>query len=255
MSLASPFFHLKDIYVDETGKEYNKILIIEDDAIVALDLSIVLKDMGCKVIGIAHNYSEAIRIMTSNPADILLCDINLQSERNGMDIVNKIYENFFPSVIYLTALSDLNTAKNAIDTNPCGFLLKPYRYSELYAHIQLSIRHAKALHKIQKSQVLDLGFEYQFIINTKTLLHKNNFVKLTKKEHNLLYYLSWHPHNVISFESLEHFIWPDKTISDSTRRTLIYRLHSKLGHSIITIVQNCGYYLTAFPPQNCPILS
>ncbi|MCX6062561.1 MAG: response regulator, partial [Campylobacterales bacterium] len=142
--------------------EYNKILIIEDDPIIALDLSLVVEEMGCHVVGIAKNYNDALDVMTHTPANILLCDITLQTKESGIDIVKRIYVDHTPSVIYLSASADIQTVKVAVDTNPCGYLVKPYRYAELFALVSLALRQSKLSYHGQTPQVLELGGGYHF---------------------------------------------------------------------------------------------
>ncbi|MDO9206798.1 MAG: response regulator [Sulfuricurvum sp.] len=231
------------------SEDYNKILIVEDDPIVALDLSLVVKEMGCHVVGIAKNYCDALDLMTHNPANILLCDINLQTEKNGIDVVKDICSNHKLSVIYLSASVDIATVKVAVDTNPCGYLVKPYRYAELFALLQLAMRQSKHSDDVAGAQILELGNGYQFSKKNRILIKDGSEVHLTAKERILLSYLASHPYNVVCFEELEHHIWPNNPIGDSSRRTLIYRLHSKLNYQLITVLQGKGCCLSAFVSQ------
>lgn len=232
-----------------SDQTFNKVLIVEDDAIVALDLSFVMKEMGCDVVGIAKDYADAVDLMSHNPADILLCDITLQTDKNGIDVVKRISLDYNPIVIYLSASVDIPTVNVAIDTNPYGYLVKPYRYVELFALIQLAIRQSKHLDALSVSHVLELGNGYQFIKNNKMLTKEGVEVHLTAKERTLLSYLASHPDKVVCFETLERYIWPNNPISDSSRRTLIYRLHAKLDAPIITVIQGHGCCLSTFPPK------
>jgi len=227
----------------------NKILIVEDDAIVALDLSLVVKEMGCHVVGIAKNYGEALDLMIHNPADILLCDINLQTKESGIDVVRRICSDYNPAVIYLSASADIPTVKMAVDTDPCGYLVKPYRYAELFALIQLAMRPFKTSYNGSISQILDLGDGFQLMKESGILTKEGYPIQLTFKEQKLLFYLASHPYKIVDFEKLEHHIWPNNPISDSNRRTLIYRLHLKLNYQIVTVLQGYGCYLSAFAPK------
>ncbi|MDP3465180.1 MAG: response regulator [Sulfuricurvum sp.] len=231
------------------SEDYNKVLIVEDDLIVALDLSLVVKEMGCHVVGIAKNYCDALDVMTHNPANILLCDINLQTDKSGIDVVKDICLDYNLSVIYLSASVDISTVKVAVDTNPCGYLVKPYRYAELFALLQLAMRQSKHSDDVDVAQILELGNGYQFSKKNRILIKDGSEIHLTAKERTLLSYLASHQHEVVCFEELEHHIWPNNPISDSNRRTLIYRLHTKLDAIIITVIQAHGCYLSAFAPK------
>jgi len=228
---------------------YNKVLIVEDDPIVALDLSLVMKEMGCHVVGIAKNYNDALDLMVHVPANILLCDITLQTEKSGIDVVNSICLIYNPFVIYLSASVDIQTVKIAVDTNPYGYLVKPYRYAELFALVQLALRQARSSGNAHGSQLLDFGNGYQFSKKNKILTKEGLEIHLTAKERTLLSYLASHPYQVVGSEELERYIWPNNPISDSSRRTLIYRLHAKLDALIITVIQGHGCYLSTFAPK------
>lgn len=233
----------------DVTQQYSKILIIEDDPIVALDLSLVLSEMGCSVIGIAKDHSNAVELMFHNPADILLCDINLQNNESGIDVVKTIRKTFDPVVIYLTALEDTHTVKKAIETDPYGYLLKPYRYSELFALVQLSLRQPKNAipHRINES--IEVGEGFLFNTQNNTLSKDTTIIPLTNKEQKLLFYLVSYPYQIIPFDKIEREVWPNKPISDSSRRTLFYRLHTKLSCSLITVLPGKGCYLEAFSPD------
>lgn len=214
------------------------VLIVEDDPIVALDLSLVLEELECHVLGIAHTYTQALAMIELEHPDILLCDIHLNSSKNGIEIVLSICESHRPQIIYLTALDDEYSIRKAVETNPCGYLTKPYRLSELQALVQL------AKQRIEPPQaIFEIGEGIFYDLRNGLIRRGEEITHLTKHEHKILEYLSLNPHRIIGFEELSHHIWPYKYVSDSNRRTLIYRLHNKLGVSVIHVIQGRGCYL------------
>lgn len=221
------------------------VLIIEDDPIVALDLSLIITEMECTVVGIASKRSDAIQIMECSPANIIMCDIHLQCNHDGIDIIEEIRSKFDPSIIYLSALEDTATIHRAVQTSPCGYLLKPYRYSELFGLIHIA-KHRTAH---TKKQILDLGGGYLFSTTNNLLYQEDIPVDLTNNELKLITLLISRRQKMVPFHELEYHIWSENTISESTRRTLIYRLHTKLHYPIITVVQGRGCYLSVFPPK------
>lgn len=224
----------------------NKVLIVEDDPIVALDLTLVLTEMGCDVIGVANDHSSAVELMESSPAHILLCDIHLQNSSNGIEVSKTISQHFSPQIIYLTALEDHATIQAAIDTNPCGYLAKPYRYPELMALIQLARQRIAAT----SSNILALGGNYFYDKENGLISKGDEIYYLTGNEQKLLIYLAFHCHKIVPFEELEHYVWTQKLVGESSRRTLMYRLHTKLNHQIITVIHRRGCYLTHYPPKS-----
>jgi len=228
---------------------FNKILIIEDDPIVALDLTLVLSEMGCDVIGVAKDKTSALALMETSATQILLCDINLQLPYTGIDIAKTIVQRFNTEVIYLTALEDIATVKAAVITNPCGYLIKPYRHVELHAMIQLAMQRSSINSASIESRILDLGEGYHYSKENGFISNGGKIYYLTKNEQKLLIYLSLHCHKIVPFEHIEHFIWTQKLVGEGSRRTLIHRLHTKLAYPIITVVQGRGCYLTHYPPK------
>lgn len=227
----------------------NKVLIIEDDPIVALDLSLFLSEAGCDVIGIAKDNETALELMEASPAHILLCDINLQLTYTGIDIAKTLVQRFNPEVIYLTALEDISTLKAVVKSGPCGYLIKPYRSVELGVMIQLAIQRSSKSPLTKKSELLDIGGGYHYNQENGFISNGKKNYYLTKNEQKLLTYLSLHRHKIAPFEHIEHYIWTQKLVGEGSRRTLIYRLHTKLDYPIITVIQGRGCYFTHYPPK------
>lgn len=228
---------------------HNKIMIIEDDPIVALDLQERLYEMGCHVIGIAFDERGAIELMQHSQVDILLCDIDLKHRVSGIEIVRKIRQSYNPAVIYLTGMEDVQTMQNAIDTAPAGYLTKPYRYNELYALVTLTMRQCSNVNCTDETNILVLNDGYFFDRKKGTLQKEGAIVCLTKKERELLRYLATRLNKIASFEELTYTIWSHKSVVESNRRMLIHRLHSKIGKSIITVVKGNRCFLNAYPPK------
>lgn len=223
-----------------------KVLIIEDDPIVALDLHLILNEMGCDVVGIANDHVSAVEIMETSPAEILICDIHLKNSSNGIVLCKTLSQHFSPQIIYLTALEDYETVISAIETNPCGYLMKPYRYPELMAMIQLAGQRIAAT----PSTLFALGNDYYYDRENGSVSKGDKHYPLTPNEQKLLLYLSYHSHKIVPFEAIEHTIWSHKCVGESSRRTLFYRLQTKLDCPIITVLARRGCYLSAYPPNS-----
>lgn len=117
-----------------------KILLIEDEAVVALEIQTRLIQMGYDVSGICNTGEDAIaRAMEIKP-DVLLTDIMLAGKINGVEAARQIREKHGTMIIYLTAYSDDATLRQAADTEPCGYIVKPYDPRTLRATIELAIR-------------------------------------------------------------------------------------------------------------------
>jgi len=222
-----------------------KILVIEDEAIVALDIKSALEHLGFEVIDTASTYDEALESVKNSKPDILLTDINLVGSKDGIETVQDIQKIKNIPIIYLTAYSDDKTIKRAIQTNPIGYLLKPFKREELKSTILLS------LHKINQSnnikidkESINLGFNYYFDLENEILLYQNMPIVLSKKERMLMTILVEARGSIVPFRYIESLIWSDNFISDSTLRTLLYRLRAKLEYKLIETIPTIGCKLT-----------
>lgn len=124
-----------------------KILICEDEAIVALELQERLKDFGYEVAGIADNGVTAHELAAQHRPDIALMDIRLNGNLSGPEIAESLRKDFGIPSIYLSAYGDPETVELASRTDPLGYLIKPVRDQEL----DFSIRFGLVQHRAQKA--------------------------------------------------------------------------------------------------------
>lgn len=109
-----------------------RILIVEDEAIVAFDLEESIRAMGYDVVGVVNNGPDAILKADQLKPDVILMDIRLKGELDGIhaaEILNSRMEDFV--IIFLTAHSDSTTQQRAESARPYGYLNKPFDYSAL----------------------------------------------------------------------------------------------------------------------------
>ncbi|RXJ91847.1 DNA-binding response regulator [Arcobacter sp. CECT 8983] len=223
----------------------NKVLIVEDETIVALEIKKVLEKLDFIVTDMATDYGSALKSVKDNKPDIILMDIDLRDDKDGIDVAKQIQKTSNIPIIYTTAYSDEKTLNRAIETNPVTYLIKPFKRDELKSNILLGIYKSKnaVVPKIDKS-LMRLGFDYYFDKEKDKLYYKDMFIKLGLKERQLLRILIRANGAVVTFEDLEYKIWHNHTISASTLRTLIYRLRSKLHYDLIETISNVGCRIT-----------
>jgi PAS domain S-box-containing protein len=130
-----------------------KILIVEDESIEALDLKNTLQIMDHEVIGIASRGEDAIKIVHESDVDLILMDIILKGHMDGIKAAERIKKLNIP-VVYLTAHSEDTTVNRALDTNPYGYLLKPFDIIELKFTIKLALNKHEMEKKLQESEKL-----------------------------------------------------------------------------------------------------
>jgi len=112
-----------------------EILIVEDENIIALDLKHRLQKMGYEILNIASSGEEAMLFVENKKPDLIIMDVKLKGEMDGVNIAQKIYEKFYIPIIYVTSYSDDNTI-NRIKETRCGHLIKPVNEYELKEKIE-----------------------------------------------------------------------------------------------------------------------
>lgn len=103
------------------------ILIVEDEAIVALDLRQHLEDMGYGVAGIAESGGDAIALAERTAPALTLMDISLKGDMSGIDAADHLAREHQIPVIFLTSFSDKETIRKAARAEPFGYLTKPFQ--------------------------------------------------------------------------------------------------------------------------------
>ncbi|NMB79405.1 MAG: response regulator [Methanomicrobiales archaeon] len=115
------------------------VLIVEDEGVVALSIQAALTKMGYRVVGIAVTGTEAIALATDHKPDVILMDIHIKGDMDGIRTTEKLSEITDIPVIFLTAYADDETVQRAIRTKSHAYLVKPYNPRELYSNIEFAI--------------------------------------------------------------------------------------------------------------------
>jgi DNA-binding NarL/FixJ family response regulator len=124
-----------------------RILIVEDEAITAMDIKRILGNLGFEVVSTASRGDEAIQKAEDLKPDLVIMDILLKGEMNGIEAARKIQTLLDIPVIYLTAYSDEKTLKKVESTKPYGFISKPVKHDVL----EESIVSALNKHELDKN--------------------------------------------------------------------------------------------------------
>jgi len=120
-----------------------RALIVEDEALIAEELRERLSGLGFFVIAAVDSASEGIAIATRERPDLVLMDIRLRGEKDGVQAAKEIREQVDVPIVYLTAYSDRLTVDRARQTDHDGFILKPFLRRELQTTIEVAmLRHA-----------------------------------------------------------------------------------------------------------------
>ena len=116
-----------------------RILIVEDEAIIASVIAGALRKFEYDVIGILDNGKTAVNVTLKKKPDLLLMDIRLRGEMDGITAVELIQERLDIPVIYLTAYADEPTLERAKKTKPYGYIPKPFQEIELKTTIEMAL--------------------------------------------------------------------------------------------------------------------
>ena len=115
--------------------KHSKILLVEDEALFAMDLGQRLKGKGYVLCETALKGKKAVEIVERENPDLVLMDINLKGEISGIDAAGEIRLRFGVPVIFMTGYSDENTKEAAMLVQPAGYVTKPLNVEELLALI------------------------------------------------------------------------------------------------------------------------
>lgn len=118
----------------------SKILIVEDEMIIAANISLQLTGLGYEITGIIPRGEEVLPHIEKTLPDIILMDINLKGDLDGVDIVHAIQKKYNIPIIYLTANADEVSFNRAKQTNPYAFISKPFKKIDLQHTIELTVQ-------------------------------------------------------------------------------------------------------------------
>ncbi|WP_324677111.1 response regulator [Hymenobacter sp. GOD-10R] len=117
-----------------------QILIVEDEAVLAMDLCDTLEAEGYVVVGTASNGRRALDLFQKNQVDLLLCDVNIKGDWDGIETATQLLAVRPVPIVYLTALADKETLDRALQTMPAAYLTKPATTAGLRASIEVALR-------------------------------------------------------------------------------------------------------------------
>lgn len=157
------------------------VLVVEDESIVSKDIQHSLKKLGYNVVGASSTGEKAVELAGETNPDIVLMDIMLKGEMNGIQAAEQIRVNFSIPVIFLTAYADESTLSKAKITEPYGYILKPFKEIDLHTTIEMAVyKHGKEQEMVKERDLLfslvenKEGGEYIFVKSNSKLVKLNN---------------------------------------------------------------------------------
>ena len=116
-----------------------KILIVEDNVIIADDMKSMLEEIGYQIVDNVIVYEQAVEVLKSKEVDLVLIDIILASDKTGIELGKHIRKNYDLPFIFVTSNSDKATVESAKMVKPDGYLVKPFEQQDLYTSIEIAL--------------------------------------------------------------------------------------------------------------------
>lgn len=206
-----------------------KIGIVEDEMIIAENLAIILQSIGYDVASIACTYAEAIEVLDNEKPDLILLDIYIKGQKNGIDIAWKIKEEYNLPFIFLTANADAATLAKAKLTEPTAYLVKPFNKDDLFTAIEICLFNYNK--KREEAAVLasknDYAIQDSLFVKENSYFHKVKFADILylESDHVYLYIHTLHKKIMVRSSLQQYLNNFDRKIFFRIHRSYVINLH------------------------------
>lgn len=174
-----------------------KILIVDDEVLIAEFLKDELNALGYNNIVMAHNKAQCIKQIENFCPELILLDIRMRSEREGIEIAEEINQNYQIPFIFITAHSDKEILQQALKTAPAGYITKPIKQIDVYAAVR--VVESKQEKNLEKFIIIKDGYsEIKVMLDTILYVQSDdNYIHLftTTKKYTLRNTLEWFKEN------------------------------------------------------------
>lgn len=220
-----------------------KILIVEDEMIIAAKISMQLTGLGYEVTGILPKGEDALAHIAGNKPDIILLDIHLKGKMDGIETAGQIPQKYNIAVIYLTANSDDASFNRAKSTRPAAFIAKPYKQLDLQRAIELAITRM-AEQEMPPETAPATGDEQSFILSDRIFIrNKDRMTKIMTAD--ILYLEAERNYSRIFTREKEYLLSVTlKTIEEKLSPKVFMRIHRSYLVNILHIDEVAEGYLT-----------
>lgn len=163
------------------------ILVVEDESIVAKDIQVCLKKLGYDVVGVVSSGEEAIEKAEETKPDLVMMDIMLKGELSGIDAAEAIRKRNHIPVIFLTAYTDRNTVDKAKETEPYGYIIKPFKEIDIQTAIEIALyKHSREM-EVRKER--DLYYSLVEKQDTADMMFVKANQRLIKIKYSDIYFI------------------------------------------------------------------
>ncbi len=214
-----------------------RILILEDESILAISMQEFLEDSGYEVVHYI-NSEQAFDAIYDKPFDLLLLDVQVAGEQNGFELLSSLRKaDICTPAIFITSLTDIGHLTKGYACGGCDYIRKPFDLAELKLRVEQAIQ----LHCFNTSDnLIDLAFNYKFDTKKIQLTLNDEVVTLGKTEGKLLELLVKHRGSVVTYEMFWEEVWGE-WIEPTNIRVQVGNLRKKLKEDFIKNVRGIGY--------------
>lgn len=159
-----------------------QIMIVEDEALIADHLAVCLEDCGYQIAGIADSAEEALQLLQNKKPDLILIDINLSGDLDGVDLAQSINVQHQIPFIFVTSNSDSRTLARVKLTRPAGFILKPYQIEDIRANVGIALYKQHSLSPKSSPNSGNQNVEDGFFVREKHALQKIRYEEILYAE-------------------------------------------------------------------------
>lgn len=149
-----------------------RVVVVEDEQIIAMQLNVLLGDLGYDTFTSFSTFDSVVSFLRANKVDLVIIDIQLNEQKDGIDIASYINKTCKTPFIFLTSLSNKETLERVKKVSPYAYLLKPFTKEDLYTSIELALHN----HEIRKNGIEEHVFS------------KDSFFVKANKRYRKIYY-------------------------------------------------------------------
>jgi DNA-binding response OmpR family regulator len=215
-----------------------KILYVEDDELIRENTSEILRRK-CNNVITAKNGIDGFAQYQQMEPDIIITDIQMP-KMDGLTMIKKIRETDHDTkIIITTAYSDQSYLLDAVELQLVKYISKPLTWTKISDALNVTLKFIKSNDSITRH----INEEYTYNSFTKTLYKNEKEVILSNHEKQLLELLIKHKNNLVQYEAIENFIWPEIGMSKDAIKSLTKGLRKKLPKEALQNIYGLGYKL------------
>lgn len=214
-----------------------KILILEDETILAISMQEFLDDLGYRVVHF-NNAHDAFDAIYAGAFDLLLLDVKVSGSMNGFQLLSTLRENKITTpAIFITSLNNIEDLTQGYKCGCCDYIRKPFDLAELKLRVEQAIQ-TQCFHSLEEQ--IELPFSYLYDTKKMELLFNHKKVVLSRRETNILELLIKYRGSVVSYEMFWEEIWGE-WIDPTNIRVQVGTVRKKLKKNFIKNIRGVGY--------------